>query len=151
MDGADQQEWHSAGAHTYRCESAGTIFFRISGDIAESHIAIFLDAVGRICDANATGHVFCLVDLGGLGSMSSTARKLMARTPLKPENKGMAVFGASFLQRVMVGLVEKATTLVQRNVPPLVFFDSEAEARAWIERRRSKLDLDQRVENGDHE
>jgi len=140
MVGADQEEWRSTGAHTYRCERPGIVFLRISGDLAESNVAAFFDAFGRCAAAYATRHVFWLVDLGGMGSMLPDARKLAARTPVPPENKGMAIFGASFSQRAIATLVNKATSLLQPGTPPLAFHDLEAEARAWIERRRSELD-----------
>lgn len=142
MGGADYEEWHSTGAHAYRCERAGILFLRISGDIAEDHVAAFFHAFGRCCDEGATPDVFWLIDLAGMGSMLPDARKLAARTPVRPENKGMAIFGASFMQRAIVTLVDKATSLLQRGAPPLAFQDSEADARAWIARRRSKLGPD---------
>ena len=148
MGGEDHEEWSSTGAHAYRCERAGIVFLRISGDIGEEHIATFFQAFGRCCDEVATPHVFWLVDLAGMGSMLPDARKLAASTPVRPENKGMAIFGASFAQRVLVTLVDKATSLLHPGSPPLAFHDSEADARAWIARRRSKLGPDGAVTPG---
>jgi len=132
--------WHCTGGHTYRCESAGIVFIRVGGDLAEEDIAAFFDAFARVCDTTGLAHVFWLIDIGRLGAILPGARTRAATTPVRAENKGMVLFNGTFRQRVIVTLVNKATSLLQPNTPPLVFASSEAEARAWIDKRRRELD-----------
>lgn len=139
MSEEELERWHRTGGHAYRCEQEGIVFLRIAGDLAEEHVTAFFAAWERLCEGGGRAHVFWLIDLAGLGVISPDARKLIARTPLRPENKGTAIFGASFHQRAMATLVAKALALLQPNVPPTAFFRSEAEARAWIEGRRRTL------------
>jgi hypothetical protein len=131
--------WYRAGGHTYRCESVGIVFVRLGGDLFEDDVASFFDAFARLCDTSGLAHVFWLVDLGRLGSITSGARKRAATTPVRPENKGMVLFNGSFRQRMAVTLVDKATSLLQPHAPPLVIFGWEGEARAWIEKRRREF------------
>jgi len=140
--GEDEQRegWCSTGGHTYRCEGEGILFLRIGGDLEEGDVAAFFRAFAGLCDTSGRDHVFWLVDLARLGAIMPGARKLAATTQVRRENKGMVIFNATFRQRAVVTLIDKATGLLQRDAPPMVFFDSEAEARAWIEGRRRKLE-----------
>ncbi|HVK70739.1 MAG TPA: STAS/SEC14 domain-containing protein [Polyangium sp.] len=131
--------WHHTGGHTYRCESAGIVFIRVGGDLAEEDIAAFFDAFAHLCDTSGLAHLFWLVDLGRLGTITPEARTRAAKTPVRPENKGMVLFNGTFRQRMAVTLVDKATSLLQPSAPPLVTCGTEAEARAWIDKRRREL------------
>ncbi|MDI3287149.1 STAS/SEC14 domain-containing protein [Polyangium sp. 15x6] len=133
--------WYRTGGHTYRCEDAGIVFIRLGGDLAEDDVAAFFDAFARLCDERGLAHVFWLIDIGRLGAVLPGARTRAATTPVRRENKGMVLFNGSFKQRVLVRLVDKATSLLQPKVPPLVFFSAEAEARAWIDARRRELGM----------
>ncbi len=144
MSEEELERWQQTGEHAYRCERAGIVFLRIVGDVAEEDVAAFFAAWERFCEGGGRRHVFWLIDLAGLGAILPEARKLIARTPVRPENKGTAIFGASFQQRAVATLVDKALSLLQPNAPPVVFFRSEAEARAWIEGRRRKLARERR-------
>ncbi|UQA58664.1 STAS/SEC14 domain-containing protein [Polyangium aurulentum] len=135
----DQESWCNTGGHAYRCEGEGILFLRIAGDLEEGNVATFFQAFAGLCDWSKREHVFWLVDLARLGNILPGARKLAATTQVRRENKGMVIFGASFRQRAIATLIDKATALLQRDAPPMVFVDSEAEARAWIEGRRRKL------------
>lgn len=139
-DAPDLESWQHTGGHTYRREIAGIVFIRIGGELAEDDAAAFFRAFDSLCDKRGLDHVFWLIDLGRLGAVSPQARTRLARTPLRRENKGVAIFGASFRQRVVASLIDKATSLFQKNSPPLVFFDAEADARAWIEKQKRKLE-----------
>ncbi|MRG91141.1 STAS/SEC14 domain-containing protein [Polyangium spumosum] len=129
-----------AGRHTYRCESAGIVFIRLGGDLFEDDVTAFFDAFAGLCDTSERGHVFWLVDLGRLGVITPGARTRAAKTPVRRENKGMVLFNGTFRQRMAVTLVDKATSLLQPQAPPLVSVSSEAEARAWIDKRRRELE-----------
>ncbi|MDI1446863.1 hypothetical protein [Polyangium sp. 6x1] len=133
--------WHHVGEHAYRCESVGIVFIRLGGDLTEDDVAAFFDEFGRLCDTRGLAHVFWLIDIGRLGAVLPGARTRAATTPVRRENKGMVLFNGSFRQRVVVALVDKATSLLQPHSPPLVFFSSEAEARAWIDKRRRELEI----------
>ncbi|MDI1481033.1 hypothetical protein [Polyangium sp. y55x31] len=135
----DSEGWHRIGGHTYRRERAGIVFIRLGGDLAEDDVAAFFDAFAALCEESRLSHAFWLIDIGRLGAVLPGARTRAATTPVRRENKGMVLFNGSFRQRVLVTLVDKATSLLQPDVPPLVFFSAEAEARAWIDTRRREL------------
>lgn len=54
--------------------------------------------------------------------------------------RGTAIYGAPLKARVLAKLMLTASNLFRpgKNVNPVEFWDNEAEARAWIEKRRAQ-------------
>lgn len=84
--------------------------------------------------------VLALVDARELGAIPVETRKLAARTIPLVTYRGIALFGASFQTRILAKLVLGAARLLGREERnPVQFFDTEAEARAWLTERAAEL------------
>lgn len=84
--------------------------------------------------------VFLIVDMSRIGKVSPDARKSSAAGSQELNLRGIAVIGASAPLRIIAGLVTRAVDLINRNADnPTRFFETEAEARAWIAGRRVAL------------
>jgi hypothetical protein len=114
-------------------EPPDILYLRLMGDIEEAHVAPIREELARHC--RETSHVYGLVDMSRMGTVAAAARKAAA-TQKNPANSSNAVFGASFAHRVLVQLVVKAAKLFRGVTPTLGMFETEAEARAWIDEQR---------------
>lgn len=91
----------------------------------------------RICadQRRITGgdpRIFVLLDLSRLGYVTPEARRAASEELRDTVVRGAAYFGASFKLRVFATLVIKGINLMKRASIPTRFFETEAEARAWI-------------------
>lgn len=86
-------------------------------------------------------HVFFLVDLKDLEGIHPDVRKEAGEILKELPLRGAAVYQASFKARVLAKLILTAMNLFrpESEKAPIEFFDTEAEARAWIEERRREL------------
>jgi hypothetical protein len=50
---------------------------------------------------------------------------------------GLAIFGATFTNRVVSTLIVKAVEIIYPSAPAIHFFPSEEGARAWLNERRN--------------
>lgn len=82
--------------------------------------------------------LFLLVDLREVKHVESAVRKHMSEWHQNARVVGSAHFGGSMPLRIIAGLVHNAVRLISRRIIPLVFADTEAEARAWIAARRAE-------------
>jgi hypothetical protein len=124
------------GLHTTRREPPDLFVLTTVGDFEEEHIQGLFSELNELGSNNDT--LFVLVNLSRLGHITSAARAAATMRKRTAKIGGAAFVGASFQQRVLVTLVMKANVLLRRESPiPTAFFDSEAEARAWIEERRA--------------
>jgi hypothetical protein len=73
------------------------------------------------------------------GLMAPEARKAVVNTLGKLPLGGVAIYGASFTIRVVATLILKAIGLIYPSAPAAHFFQTEAEARAWLSERRSSV------------
>lgn len=101
-----------------------------------------LIAITAFRDEHAPGSPFLLVlgDLRELGAIPVESRKVAAHRLGQFPYGGIALFGASFQARVLAKLVLGAARLLGRDDRnPVRFFDTEAEARAWLAERAREL------------
>jgi hypothetical protein len=63
---------------------------------------------------------------------------------------GLAMFSTNPRDRMLTALIIKAheVLLPSAKLMPIANFDTEPEARAWIQRRRDALDLDEAASRG---
>lgn len=126
------------GAHHFRWEPPDLGYLRYDGDMDAAMSAEITDrsrvfSLGLPC-------VFLLIDVRNLGKLSAEARARSGQGAKDLNLRGTAVVGASATIRVVVGLVTRAIELVYGNKEnPTRFFDTEADARAWIAQRRQAL------------
>ena len=81
------------------------------------------------------------IDLTELEDLPPDVRKEASATVKLLPVRGTVVFNAPLRAKVLARLLLTASNLFRRGpeVNPLIFVDSEAEGRTWIERRRSEL------------
>ncbi|HZF53165.1 MAG TPA: hypothetical protein VE093_31145 [Polyangiaceae bacterium] len=90
--------------------------------------------------AKEHGDIFVLVDFTRVRSITAEARKLSAETTSPPAILGVANFGVSFQVRVLTKLVVSLRRLAKLPVEGLLYLGAdEADARAWIARRKLEL------------
>jgi len=90
--------------------------------------------------AKEHGDIFVLVDFTRVRSITAEARKLSAETTSPPAILGVANFGVSFQVRVLTKLVVSLRRLARLPVEGLLYLGAdEADARAWIARRKLEL------------
>jgi hypothetical protein len=126
------------GGSSFRFEPPDLCIWTLVGDISAETVRALLDEQHRAVSGMPA--VFSLVFASKVGSVSKEARK--ESTEVRPgiNARGVAYIGASFPVRVLAILVTKANELLNRAVEnPLRFFNTEAEARAWIEQRRAEV------------
>lgn len=109
------------------------------GDVPEAEMRRLLadqKAIMEGCD-----RVLLLIDMRKIGSVSPEARKAGAE-PSNVNAIGTAIFGASYHIRVLAKLVTTASSLLRKVKPtdsPVVFYETEKEAMAWLAERRAEV------------
>jgi hypothetical protein len=84
-------------------------------------------------------HVFLLVDQQKQTGISPEARKVIPEIASWVPYRGTAIYGGSFAMRVVSEMLMKMINLVRGMDNPTVFPKLEAEARAFIDKRRKEL------------
>lgn len=85
-------------------------------------------------------NVYFLLHLKQLESIHPTVRKQAAELLSNLNLRGMVGYECPTKTRVFAKLIFTAMSLFSRQArPPLEFFDTEAQAREWIEKRRQEL------------
>jgi hypothetical protein len=125
----------SPGPSFVRFEPPDILIGAFIGEITESEMR-------RICveQRRITGddpRIFVLFDLSRLGHVTPDARHAAAKELKGTVVRAAAYFGASFRFRVLATLVVKGINLMNRTSTPTSFFETEAEARAWISEIRA--------------
>lgn len=126
------------GPHFWRWEPPDIGYLRYDGDMT-GELSTELTERSR---AFTLGQpiVFLLVDVTRIGKVSAEARARSGQGAKDLNLRGTIIVGASASIRIVVGLVTRAIELVHGNKEnPTRFFDTEAEARAWIAQRRELL------------
>jgi hypothetical protein len=130
-------EIRGVGSHTTWFEEPDLIGLRLAGDVslqeseelAREHLDM---AQGR--DA-----IFMLVDMAGYGSGTPAGRKVTSEALHRMPVHGIALYRAKLTSKVMAKLVFAGVKLFRKDRQglPIEFFADEAEARAWIEGKRT--------------
>jgi len=122
------------GVHAFRFEPPDLFISDIRGDASTDEINEVTDELERFA-RRGTGKIFLVSHLSNLGVMTAEGRRAMMR--VVPLLAGAVYIGASVRVRVTFSLVRKAAVLLHR-IPdfPMIFMNSEAEARAWVEAQR---------------
>ncbi|WP_437923144.1 hypothetical protein WMF37_29425 [Sorangium sp. So ce291] len=127
------------GKHTVRVgEHQDTIVLTLRGDVT-------LDDAKQIFDfmaARFAGQSYMLVtgDMSELGHVLAEARKMLVTASSRiPPIRGLVYHRASFTARVLTELVVRGYALATGADFPVHFVKDEAEAGAWLARRRAQL------------
>lgn len=86
------------------------------------------------------GHLFVLYDSRKGGGVDRPARKeLLERTDPKSRPTAAAAFGARFSSRILISMIDRVLVAFGKNPSGVAMFDTEDEARAYIDRERAAL------------
>ncbi len=91
--------------------------------------------------AEEIGPFFHLVDLAELEDLPPAVRREASETVKNLPARGTVAINAPLRARVLVKLLLTAANLFRRGPEsnPVVFADTEEEARAWFEKRRQQI------------
>ena len=122
---------------THVVEPPDLFFLRDRGDVSATDAAGLIDEIRKL---SATGGpILLLNDISELGSVPAEARKLISQRNVFGQIRALGMFGGTFAQRIIVTLVLTTARLGLRGsrFPPIRYFVTEAEARAWLESTRA--------------
>ena len=127
------------GRHRIHLEPPDHLVFVADGDLTADDVLYTHEVIAAF--EQDKKQIFLLVDLAQIGSIPADARKAGARPNAAQRLCALAVYGATFTQRVVILLVVTAFRLRKGgDFPQVSAFNTEAEARAWLaERRRAVL------------
>lgn len=131
--------WQFIGAHPWRMEPPGILYCSTRGDVSETDVRQLLAALTKCSGPGEPA--LALINISEMGDLSPAARKAASAPDRQPQAFTTLFVGATFTQRVVIKLIDKAHHLLARSpsVAPTLFFDTEEEARAWIAQRWSEL------------
>ncbi|EYF00442.1 Hypothetical protein CAP_0811 [Chondromyces apiculatus DSM 436] len=127
-----------AGPHRVWLEPPDLVCAKLSGDVKPGHLRTSAEYQRAV--AATTGRIFFLADLSDLGTIDVATRKDVGHLRTVPY-QGLVIYGASFQARLLMKMLLSAIRLFSSELDGiLIFAESEAEARRWIEARRATLD-----------
>jgi hypothetical protein len=127
-----------AGNHRVYFEQPDVFFIVANGDISVSDVLRIHEAIAAFEEDKE--YIFVLMDASRLGAMEPGARKVGTRPEASRRMRGLVVFSASFTQRIVIMLIAKAFALLKKDDRLAIgSFETEAEARAWIDERRRAI------------
>jgi hypothetical protein len=91
--------------------------------------------------AKDVDHFFYIIDLADLDDLPATVRKEASETVKLLPLRGTVVLNAPLRARVLAKLLLTAANLFKRGAEsnPVVFADTEMDARVWIDKRRHQI------------
>ncbi len=113
-----------------REDSEGFLCTVVEGDLSDEMARAIAAECKRLSDSGREVLVLC--DTHRTGTISPSARKVMANEMRAVRFDAIAIFGASFAVRVISTLAAKSVQILTQQSYPVHFFDTEAEARAWL-------------------
>ena len=126
-----------AGPHRVWLEPPDLVCAKISGDVKPGHLRISTDFQRAV--AATTGQIFFLADVRDLGTIDVATRKDVGHLRTVPY-QGLVIYGATFRARLLMKMLLSTIRLFSSELDGiLVFVESEAEGRRWIEARRAAL------------
>jgi hypothetical protein len=116
-----------------RVEPPDLVVVRAQGDLSPEDLREMLDEGRQL--AAAVGPVLWLSNISMLGNVPPETRKVAARSGMLTFLRASACTGAGPIQRALITLILNAAKLTGRRttLPPVRFFATEAEGRAWLE------------------
>ncbi|XYH92992.1 hypothetical protein ACMHYB_34695 [Sorangium sp. So ce1128] len=127
------------GKHTARVdEHEDTLELTLRGDVTLDDAKQMFDFMA----ARFAGRSYMLVtgDMSELGHVVAEARRMLVTDASRiPPIRGLVYYRVGFTARVLTELVVRAYALATGADLPVHFVKDEAEAGAWLERRRAQL------------
>jgi hypothetical protein len=126
------------GNHDIAFEEPDLFLVRVDGAVLVREVEAFCAEVRSL--SRGRSRVLFLVDVSGIGEFGGPARRRLAEQMRPVPSRGVVFVGAGFSTRVVLQMVIHAVRLLTGRDNPSGYFDTDAEARAWIEATRAELD-----------
>lgn len=140
MPSAEQQfKIHQCGRQLTSLEMPDIVHLRIQGRCTLEECQLINSA--HLEYAQDVDQFFFLINLAELEDLPAAVRKEASATVKLLPLRGTVVCNAPLRARVLAKLLLTAANLFRRGPEsnPVVFADTEEEARAWIDRRRQQI------------
>jgi len=127
---------HVIGAHQVR-EEEDIIVLTLVGNVSLQEVKQVVSIIDGVIERH--GSYGGVIDIQRLGSFSPEARGVASEWAGVRACYGNAFFGGGFTARVLMILVSRVVRITMGNLPPLDFFKSEVDARAWLTVQRERI------------
>jgi hypothetical protein len=129
----------STGRHVTYFEEPDILYLQMDGPVSEEE-GMEINRRHREF-GQGKQRLFFLVDLFNLESIHPAVRKDTGNIVKELPIRGAALYNASLKAKVVAKLILTAANLFRKEEDkmPIAFFDTEQEARAWIDSRREEL------------
>lgn len=131
----DEAGFRAVGPHRFRIEPPDVVHVKLNGDVELEHIRVLYASVNELPDPS---RAYLLRDARRVGEIKPKAREYLAKPGKKNDVAAVVNYGSSFQARVLLSMVMKAVRIFRPSAPRLVFFETESQARAWIEADRGR-------------
>lgn len=121
------------GPHCYWFEPHGVMHLRLEGNVERAHAQGISAALQSLSSPMGA---YLLRDARKAGIIEPDAREYISKNLAPGSVIAVVSYGASFHTRIVVTMVARAIRLFKSAAPIMVFRETEAEARAWIESHR---------------
>lgn len=131
----DPGEWHRIGNHRIRVE--GDLVFSVwDGPSTLEEIQAYHAINERVIAEH--GRLFSLIDMRKAHRPPPEARKWITEWSSRFHINAVACFGTSFTVRTFANLLVRAIRLIKGPEGVIAFFDTEAQARAFLDAERAR-------------
>ncbi len=130
---------HPCGQQWTGLELPDIVFMTLQGKVTLEECQQLNEA--HISYGKEVDHFFYIIDLAQLDDLPANVRKEASETVKILPLRGTVVLNAPLRARVLAKLLLTAANLFKRGPEsnPVVFADTEADARVWIEKRREQI------------
>jgi hypothetical protein len=130
------------GRHEYAIEEPDLINVVFDGDLRGEHVTQLYDLTEAHVRERGLKRVYVLQDFTKIGTVSEPVRRAMAHDPRASLLAAVGSFGARPHVRVLINLVVRVVRLFRGKAGTAMFFSSEAEARAWLQNEKRRLEAE---------
>jgi len=111
------------------------LHLHLNGDVERDHFMAFYGLMNSVL---SPVRMYILRDARNGGLVTPDARKYIASNLNVERVAAIVTYGASFHSRTVLTMLSKAMRILNSSVPETAFFETEAEARAWIAAHRPR-------------
>jgi hypothetical protein len=132
-------QMHQIGRHTTSYEEPDILFLKLVGEVDNVEVREINQK--HLDFSKDRDHMFYLLDLSELDNLPAQVRREASETVKVLPLRGTVVYGAPLKAKILAKLLMTAVNLFKggKNQNVVQFTDTEAEARAWLDKRRSEL------------
>ena len=133
-----QVQSYQVGKHFTTLEEPDIIYMKLVGEVTNDEVRVINRAHLEYGELGRT--LYYLIDLSELDNLAPQVRKEASDTVKRLPLRGTAIYGAPLKAKVLAKLMLTASNMFRggKNPNPVEFHNSEAEARAWIDKRRAE-------------